>query len=51
MIPDMKWFIASSLDYQDVDAIYDRGICPVLSEFNLDPFRVDRIEHCVFERY
>ncbi len=41
----MDCFIASAFNYKDVDAIYDRIICPVLSEFNLRPLRVDRVEH------
>jgi hypothetical protein len=41
----MDCFIASAFNYNEVDAIYDRVIRPVLSEFNLRPLRVDRVEH------
>lgn len=41
----MNCFVASALDHDDVDAVYDRTICPVLKEFNIRPFQVDRVEH------
>lgn len=41
----MNCFVASAFDHDDVDAVYDRAIRPVLREFNVRPFRVDRVEH------
>jgi hypothetical protein len=41
----MNCFVASAFDHEDVDAIYDYAIRPVLKEFKLRPFRVDRVEH------
>ena len=41
----MNCFVASAFDHEDVDAIYDHAIHPVLKELKLHPFRVDRVEH------
>jgi nucleoside 2-deoxyribosyltransferase len=41
----MNCFVASAFDHEDVDAIYDLAIRPVLAEFKLRPSRVDRVEH------
>ncbi len=41
----MNCFIASAFDYDDIDAIYDKAIRPVLKEFKIRPVRVDRDEH------
>jgi hypothetical protein len=41
----MKCFVASPLGHEDVDAIYDHGIRPVMRELNLQPIRIDRVEH------
>ena len=41
----MNCFVASAFDYEDIDAIYDHAIRPVLKELKLRPFRVDRVEH------
>src|SRR4029077_16552559 len=38
-------FVASAFDREDVDAIYDRAIRPVLKQLHLTVKRVDRIEH------
>lgn len=42
---EMNCFIASAFDHEDVDAIFDRAIRPVLSELKLRPYRADRVEH------
>jgi nucleoside 2-deoxyribosyltransferase len=41
----MKCFIASAFDRNDVDALYDQGIVPVLRKLRITPTRVDRVEH------
>jgi hypothetical protein len=41
----MKCFIASAFGRDDVDAIYDRCILPVLKKLYVTPLRVDRVEH------
>jgi hypothetical protein len=41
----MNCFIASAFDHDDIDAIYDEVICPVLEELRIRPLRVDRVEH------
>jgi nucleoside 2-deoxyribosyltransferase len=41
----LKCFVASAFDRDDVDAIFDKAICPVLKAVNCDPKRVDRVEH------
>lgn len=41
----MNCFVASAFDHEDVDAIYDLAIRPVLKELKLHPLRVDRVEH------
>lgn len=41
----VKCFVASAFGHDDVDALYDRAIRPVLRELKLQPLRVDRIEH------
>lgn len=41
----MNCFIASAFDHDDIDAIYDEVICPVLAELRIRPLRVDRVEH------
>lgn len=41
----LKCFVASALDYPDVDAIYDRAIRPVLKDMKISVYRVDRDEH------
>jgi nucleoside 2-deoxyribosyltransferase len=41
----MRGFVASAFGHDDVDAIYDRAIVPVLRELGLTPLRVDRHEH------
>ena len=41
----MNCFVASALGYEDVDAIYERGIRPVLKKLKVKPLRVDRVEH------
>lgn len=41
----MNCFVASAFDHEDVDAIYDHAIQPVLKELKLHPLRVDRVEH------
>jgi nucleoside 2-deoxyribosyltransferase len=41
----MKCFIASAFGHDDVDAIYDRCIVPVLRKLSVTPLRVDRVEH------
>ncbi|MEO7841617.1 MAG: hypothetical protein ABIU06_19930 [Anaerolineales bacterium] len=41
----MKCFIASAFGHDDVDAIYDRCIIPILRKLSVTPLRVDRVEH------
>jgi nucleoside 2-deoxyribosyltransferase len=41
----LKCFVASALDYPDVDAIYDRAIRPVLKDMKIGVYRVDRVDH------
>jgi len=41
----MKCFIAMAFGYQDTDELYDHAICEILRSQNIDPVRVDRIEH------
>ena len=41
----MNCFIASAFDHDDIDAVYDDVICPVLAELKIRPLRVDRVEH------
>lgn len=41
----MNCFVASAFDHEDVDAIYDLAIRPVLKELKLRPLRLDRVEH------
>jgi nucleoside 2-deoxyribosyltransferase len=41
----MKCFIASAFGHDDVDAIYDRCIVPILRKLSVMPLRVDRVEH------
>ena len=41
----MNCFVASAFDHEDVDAVYDLAIRPVLKEFNIFAYRVDRVEH------
>jgi nucleoside 2-deoxyribosyltransferase len=41
----VKCFIASAFNYNDVDEIYKKSIVPVLRELNIEPQRVDRINH------
>lgn len=41
----MKCFIASAFGHDDVDAVYDRCVIPVLRKLSITPLRVDRIEH------
>jgi len=41
----MKCFIASAFGHDDVDAIYDRCVVPVLRKLFVTPLRVDRVEH------
>jgi nucleoside 2-deoxyribosyltransferase len=41
----LKCFVASALDYPDVDAIYDRAIRPVLKDLKIGVYRVDRVDH------
>jgi nucleoside 2-deoxyribosyltransferase len=41
----MNCFIASAFDHDDIDAVYDKAICPVLAELRIRPLRVDRVEH------
>lgn len=41
----MKCFVASALDREDVDAVYDSCVVPTLNRLSIQPLRVDRIEH------
>ncbi len=41
----MKCFIASAFGHDDVDAVYDQCIIPVLNKLRVTPLRVDRIVH------
>lgn len=41
----MKCFIASAFGRDDVDAIYERCILPVLKNLSITPLRVDRVNH------
>jgi len=41
----MKCFVASAFGRADVDAVYDRCVCPALKSVTSQPLRVDRIEH------
>ena len=41
----MKCFVASAFDQDDVDAIYDEALEPVLRELGVQAVRVNRIEH------
>ena len=41
----MNCFIASAFGYKEVDEIYERAIVPVLKEFQINPIRIDRVEH------
>jgi nucleoside 2-deoxyribosyltransferase len=41
----MKCFIASAFGHDDVDAVYERGITPILKRLSIQPLRVDRVEH------
>lgn len=41
----MKCFIASAFGHDDVDAIYDRCVIPILKKLSVIPLRVDRVEH------
>ena len=41
----MKCFIASAFGHDDVDAIYDRCVIPILRKLSVTPLRVDRVEH------
>ena len=41
----MNCFIASAFDHDDVDAIYDLAIRPILKALKIRPTRVDRVEH------
>jgi nucleoside 2-deoxyribosyltransferase len=41
----MKCFIASAFGHNDVDAIYDRCVIPILKKLSVTPLRVDRVEH------
>jgi nucleoside 2-deoxyribosyltransferase len=41
----MKCFIASAFGYDDVDAIYDHCVIPILRKLGVTPLRVDRVEH------
>jgi nucleoside 2-deoxyribosyltransferase len=41
----MKCFIASAFGRDDVDAIYDRCVVPLLRKLSVTPLRVDRVEH------
>ncbi len=41
----LRCFVASAFDHEDVDAIYDRCIHPVLKSLKIVPLRVDRVEH------
>jgi hypothetical protein len=41
----MNCFVASAFNKDDVDAIYDRAIVPVLRELKVSALRVDRVQH------
>lgn len=41
----LKCFVASAFGYRDVDTIYDKIIVKVLKELDVEPLRVDRVEH------
>ena len=41
----MKCFVASAFDHDDVDAIYDHAVLPVLKDLDIESSRVDRQEH------
>ena len=41
----MNCFVATAFDHDDVDAIYDEIIDPVVTTSGLRPQRVDRVEH------
>jgi nucleoside 2-deoxyribosyltransferase len=41
----MNCFIASAFDHDDVDAIYDLAIRPILKALKIRPTRADRVEH------
>lgn len=41
----MKCFVASAFGRDDVDAVYDKCVCPALRNVTSQPLRVDRIEH------
>ena len=41
----MKCFIASAFGRDDVDAIYDHCVLPILKKLSIKPLRVDRVEH------
>lgn len=41
----LKCFVASALDYPDVDAIYDRAIRQVIKDLKIGVYRVDRVDH------
>jgi nucleoside 2-deoxyribosyltransferase len=38
-------FVASALDYEDVDEVYDRAVKPTLRQLGIRSMRVDRVEH------
>jgi nucleoside 2-deoxyribosyltransferase len=41
----LKCFVASAFGHDDVDAVYDQVIMPVLSNLGIRALRVDRVEH------
>lgn len=41
----MKCFIASAFNHDDVDAMYDSCLVPILRKLSVTPLRVDRFEH------
>ena len=42
---EIRCFIASAFDKEDIDAIYDNSIVPTLKGLNIFPQRVDKIDH------
>ena len=42
---NLKCFVATAFDHEEVDEIYDKIIEPVLRELNIKSLRIDRVEH------
>ena len=45
----MNCFTASAFDHDDIDAVYDKAICPVLAE--LIPIRRHKLNNSPMEPY